>query len=1141
MAGLSPVKGIQSPCEAEAATLTLLRAFEVVDSTPKPIAMTKRFYVGSDAKVQSSSYQDAYSYESFRVHVDGIKPLGEFLHQIANDEHRDWAIVRGINSEPYLDSVRRIDSNFPEHPDGTDWVMIDIDGVPVPEGVVPHSKEAVAWVINNKLPEVFRDVTCFFQFSSSSGVCAEHGDLLKKGVRVHLFFFLDRRVSGEVLAAYLRLQCMSSGFYSIDNNKGGVATLTHGIDPAPIRSAVQLHYVSNPIIEAGVKCLLAESERDGFIEGGRERVQVPVLLANIISTAKSEQDRLLNAWKEANGYKKEVSQAHTENGIVTTTIYKPTVDGVIKTGRNLVSVKMGTWQKPDDTCTLVLDDENSPGSWYVLKVAPHLARRRDGVTVPLKEFSESAYAYIRDELEWLIDIPYRACQLTADGRLPKIDSFAMSKHSLILSPTGSGKTYRMIEWMATKSSSALVIYVAQTIPLVNQMASDLANKRTAYHHYDGFNYFETPKRGIFLTTNESLPKILDTVGMGRYILIVDELHRALDDFATNDDRLNRFKTAITQAQQVVYMTGTLTAIQRNMLGEIVSGIFGRRLTAHDYCCFEFPSVKQNPLHILNLKNFQSDVIGLIESYAKLHSEGKTIPNTVLIMNTSRMELFNQMVSHYHLEEVIEVVSRPENLPSEIETARTTDKPILIASPLFSIGLNFECEPEVLWCRFDKLDADTSQIVQTINRANRGAVACSVRIYAGEIDQRPFVFPLKKNVRDRLAAIVESESDLSNPGYDTPMMLDRMIYNQYRKIERNTGKALGMLRRENAFQNYVEAPLQETHQYDQNKHEQYGGFRSAANDKYDQSVINWYNKILPNRDVMLNLDDARSLAKERRNNYKAAHPRTERDMEEEELAIIMHVCQLDDPAKARKVKMSKLQILFGMREPWLTDSRKAAKFNQSKKAAALKLNELMHLVEAIGQLATGNLEGDAFALKLNRDKKIQKGFAALASGERDFISINDAFGRLSELREIYRKSRSAESEKAADDFGKKLMVELLADIGVSFAVEGAGRNKHTNYTKPIVPSSWNFPSMLSQLDLLAESLKHFPAELHLEWGWEPSNFTFNRIGTCFNCNSFYLGRCLRGNAVDFKEWGINEWLAIDSFWQQCGDYSARRKS
>ena len=491
-----------------------------------------------------------------------------------------------------------------------------------------------------------------------------------------------------------------------------------------------------------------------------------------------------------------------------------------------------------------------------------------------------------------------------DGHLPEIDSFAIARHSLILAPTGSGKTYRMVEWMAAKSATSWVIYVAQTIPLVDQMAVDLTRHETPFHHYRSFNYNDVAtghcRRSIFLTTNESLPRILEVLGIAQYVLVVDELHRAMDDFARNDQRLRMFKDAISQAQRVVYMTGTLTTIQRSMLSETVAGILGRSLTVAEYCSYEFPSVKQNPLYVRDIGNFQSDVIDLVRRYGALAEKGEPIPRTVLIMNTSKMKVFNMMFSRHGLTDHVEVVSRQESHSEEIETARTTTRPILVASPLFSIGLNFQCEPEVLWCRFDRLEADTSQINQTINRANRGDVACQVTIYTGKVDDSLFSFPPKKAVVDSLAEMIGDESVLGNPNYDMPMMLDRMAYNQYRNIEKNTSKALGQLSRDNAFQNYVVAEMENAPEFDRDNHEEYGMYRAAAKDEYDSMVIEWCERIGPNRTIMQLLDDAENLAKERKENFRSAEPRTEREIEHQEHGIIMAICRLEDPSQARKI-------------------------------------------------------------------------------------------------------------------------------------------------------------------------------------------------------------------------------------------------
>ena len=567
----------------------------------------------------------------------------------------------------------------------------------------------------------------------------------------------------------------------------------------------------------------------------------------------------------------------------------------------------------------------------------------------------------------------------------------------------------------------------------------------------------------------------------------------------------------------------------------------------DYCSYEFPSVKQNPLFIRPIGNFQSDVIGMFERYGKLNQEGQQIPRTVLIMDTSKLEAFSQMVSYFGLSDHVEVVSRKENTPDEIETARTSDKPILVASPLFSIGLNFECAPEVLWCRFSKIEADTSQIIQTINRANRGDVACEVCIYAGAIDDEPFRYPPKQSVIEDLAAMIEDESEFSNPTYDMPMMLDRMAYNQYRNIERDTNKSLSMLKSNNAFQNYVVSAADNAPAFDKKAHKQFGDFVKVAVEEYDRLVYEWCNWIGPNRQIMQLLDDAERLAHERRNNYKSAEPRTEQEIESEELGIIMGICRLEAPSQARRVSMHKLQVLFGVREPWLNDSLRLQNFRGSKKVSAGKLKELIHLVETLGELSAGELDGLSMLSKLNQDKRLKDGFLALASSERDLISKHNSFDKLATLRDAHRQRRTKQSGLAADTCAEELIVELFGEIGIAFEREKEGRKLITIFDKPIIPSNWNFPAMVHQLELFVESLKSLPDNQLLEWGWEPREHvtSYNEIATCLDCKSFYLGRCLRGNGVDFTEWGITDlWNQANgwkegSIWSLCSDFAQRR--
>ncbi len=107
------------------------------------------------------------------------------------------------------------------------FVMLDIDGVPVPAGIDPTSAEALARVVA-LLPPEFRNVSFIAQWSSSAG--------LKPGViKVHLWFWLETpRTSAELRAWANRLPCLANG--------------KPLIDPA-VFNPVQPHYTARPIFD----------------------------------------------------------------------------------------------------------------------------------------------------------------------------------------------------------------------------------------------------------------------------------------------------------------------------------------------------------------------------------------------------------------------------------------------------------------------------------------------------------------------------------------------------------------------------------------------------------------------------------------------------------------------------------------------------------------------------------------------------------------------------------------------------------------------------------------------------------------------------------------------------------------------------
>ena len=871
---------------------------------------TKRYFIGESGQVEKQEYQNARTYKSTPFKIKAISDFARLIKHLSGRSH--MLIVRGLNPRGKRENTWRDQWAFPEHPEGTNWVMLDIDGVNPPDGVSVVSVEAIQWLIQEKLPQEFRNVSCVYQFSGSAGILKADGTLLKPGLRVHLFFMLDRRVPGYLLAGYLRRHCIDTGFYSIEANKGGVAQFKHGIDPSPIRTASQPHYIAHPMIEAGVQCLLTQQDRDGQIQGAKEFVTLPKIDYPLVIETGKLQKRLRDAWCKERGYQPKSKRLLAPTGPVTVRyMASPSSSSEVRLGRPLDRVDVnGT------ICRLFFGDEGTPGSWYVKKFQPHFAHRYgDGECIPLQEMSASAYAYVRDELKWFSDIPSHDLPLDADGRVPEFGTFVTAKYSLILAPTGSGKTTKVINWMRDKAEQVVVVYVAQTIPLVNQMQGDLIAAGVECFHYQHFQYNHTPEKGIFVTTNESLPKVLGCLNRDRisqYRLVIDEVHMALDDFTKSQKKLNFFCEAISRAMSVIFMTGTFTEIQHLMLSGTLARLEGGVLSEEKFCTYEFSPVKQNPLKICHLDYFRSDVIELFESIRDKHLAGEAVPRVMVMLNSSKMEMYRLLAAGFGMDDLVDIVSRPECLQLEIEEARVGNKPILITSPLFSVGLNLARELEVLYCRFDHLEADASRVIQTINRANRGMTPCEVRIYANP-DEKPFYFPPKPEVLEQIHDALEAETDVINNATDMPVLLDRMAYYLYRKIESNPNQAIGQLIDENAFQNYQVVECLATAPRDEDKTKRFRELKDAGDDIYDARILERHQHF--NDDV----SDClfwwlHQLAEEQRYGYKLNpdERRTDREIETDALAVLMQLCGLDTPAKARKVSKTRLRVLFGDR-------------------------------------------------------------------------------------------------------------------------------------------------------------------------------------------------------------------------------------
>ncbi len=554
----------------------------VLTSRDHPV--NKKYSLDAAGRVQITPYQNAARFNTAVHPIAGIVDLARLIDQISHGSRQ--IIIRGLHPLRKAVNVARNKVNFPEHPDGTPWAMLDFDDVVLPADLDPLSVEAIQWVVA-KLPAEFQIATYFYQFSSSAGISGSDGTPKKKGLNVHLFFWFLRRIPGEVLAGYLRLHCLQTGFYWFKENKGGVVDLKLGIDPAPIRTSVQPHYVARPEIGPGVRCLLTPEKRQGLVRKSKLSVALPAFPANIVSNANQLQRRVRNDWMREHGYRKRTLITRTPNG-VTANAYHQAPNQGMGGGRAFVDGKLSG---DGDYLILYFDDESTPGSWYVAKVRPQIAHRYgDGASLALRELSEGAYAYVRDTLRWFVEIPVRELFANKQGYRPAIANFAKARVSLVLAPTGSGQSRQVIGWIRPLCKKGLVIYSAPTISLVNQMQAELDAAKLAPHRYNEVGPCDFPNVGIVVTTNGSLPRILKIAHQAglRHELVLDEIHSGLDNLLRSSKRKDLLEQAIANANRTLLLTGTLTPLQRLKLIDIALHAVG---ASEDFCIYNFQRVK----------------------------------------------------------------------------------------------------------------------------------------------------------------------------------------------------------------------------------------------------------------------------------------------------------------------------------------------------------------------------------------------------------------------------------------------------------------------------------------------------------------------------------------------------------------------
>lgn len=1054
--------------------------------------------------------------------VSGIDDLAKLIQKFSKEPNR--MLIRGEPVPKLFQKIERRKEHFPEPPEGRPWLMLDFDDVALPEGISAIDPKSIEFLVS-KLPEEFHNVSYFYQFSSSAGIVNPDGKARKSGISAHLFYWLDRPVHGKDIAAWLRLHCIRTDSYLKTFDKGGLPRIIFAVDNS-LFADIQPHFIALPEIGPSVRCDLTEENRQGLVKKSSILVQIPEFDAGQVSAAAAQSSQILRHWNLDCGRTiKKTDLVRRASGGVASMDYYAAPSSQLAGGRQFVKAlvrdRPSVGGNTVSFATLYLDPESSPGSWYVDSRSPHVAvHHGDYSKLSLKELSEGAYAYVRDELRWFKEIVTRDLKLTETGHIPPFSEFLQARNTVLLAPTSTGKSSAFCQWVRPIAHSEIVIYAAQTIALTHQTAADLRNLRVQHQHYASI-----PKSsllpllpGIYVTTNESLKFFIERLRIqgSPFILIIDEVHVALDDFMRSERRNKLLDTALRHAKQTIFMTGTLTPIQKEKLALSVEDATGALTNGNFQFCVFHPE-RRRPLFWADARLFGADLVALMRTHKALKDQGQPIPRTVVIVPTSSIRVYQMLLEHFGLKDDAVVVSRREVLQEDIDAARVSTKPWLISSPLFAIGLNFDNPPVRFWTSFGRLQVDTSQIIQTVNRANRNSVECEVRLYAGTLDEKPPAYLNDEDERDKIEAFLLVEGDV--PGVIEPVyQLDRMTYRQMRlHQEQITAKALFQLKRDNAIQNYTIVEDWEDdliHQGDDAK--LFKDFDKAAKASYDQDVEKRYV-----RHAQVDLDELELLLfqlkneMDRRDGGSKESNSIPKDFDDEIRAILaaitgnpIHVKRSSGPDPLTILR------LHGVELPFFSGQYASDKTQAWRDVVPDKVRSVARLLEEVKRLLDSGLNGVSFGKKM-RLKEVRQGVLALVPGESGYVDWQRKLEKLDEIHDKLTNASKAERgrlEKKFFDIAK----EFLNRIGVTFGKStGANGKSFLNPNKPVVPG-WDFADMALKLELLAESIANRD-ELEPGLG-KVANEWFGKqfaLKLCKNCvHSTIAKECLLGRPIQF---------------------------
>lgn len=222
----------------------------ILTTTEPRTAAAKTWRRHRDGSLHRVDFQAGRFFRHREAQVEDIYSLARVIEEISTD--RRAFVIRGRIKPEKVDQklvrrrIHRDEAAFDPCP--RPWIMLDFDAIELPPGhdLVDDPEAAVEWMIHEYLPEVFHDVTCWWQLSASAGVRDQ------TTISAHVWYWLDHEIGDEELRAWAKVHAPA-------------------VDTA-LFNPVQMHYTAAPIFENAVDPL---PRRQGLMERERDEVAFP--------------------------------------------------------------------------------------------------------------------------------------------------------------------------------------------------------------------------------------------------------------------------------------------------------------------------------------------------------------------------------------------------------------------------------------------------------------------------------------------------------------------------------------------------------------------------------------------------------------------------------------------------------------------------------------------------------------------------------------------------------------------------------------------------------------------------------------------------------------------------------------------------